>query len=490
MSQDIWIEEHLLVDGKLEPASSGKTFDNVNPTTEEVVGVVADGSSDDMDRAIGAARRAFDEGTWASDVAFRVKCLRQLQQAFVNHRADFTRTIVTEVGTPISLTNMAQYDTPVSGIGWVADLAERYDWEEDLGTLEVIPGMPAVRTAIREPIGVVGAITPWNYPVQINLAKAAPALAAGNTVVLKPAPDTPWSATLMGRLIAEETDIPPGVVNIITSSDHAVGEQLAADPRVDMVSFTGSTRTGRRVMEVGAPTIKKVFLELGGKSAAIALDDADLATAAAMGAFQVTTHGGQGCATTTRLLVPKEKMDEATEIAKATLESIPVGDPFDEGTIMGPLISKRQQERVLGYIQIGIDEGATVVTGGGTPAAHPTGWYVEPTLLVGIDNSARVAREEIFGPVLVILPYDGVDDAVAIANDSDYGLSGAVFSASDERALEVARRIRTGTVSLNGGMWYGPDVPFGGYRQSGIGRESGVQGFEEYLEIKSVARPA
>ncbi len=490
MSHDVWSEEHLLIDGKLEPASSGKTFENVNPTTEEVVGVVADGTADDMDRAIGSARQAFDDGAWATDVGFRVKCLRQLQQALVDHREEFTRTIVTEVGTPVSLTGMAQYDTPVGGIGWVADLAERYQWDEDLGTLEVIPGMPAVRTVLREPIGVVGAITPWNYPVQINLAKAAPALAAGNTVVLKPAPDTPWSATLMGRLIAEETDIPPGVVNIVTSSDHAVGEQLATDARVDMVSFTGSTRTGRRVMEVGAPTIKKVFLELGGKSASIALDDADLATAVASACFQVTTHGGQGCATTTRALVPKDRFDEATEIAKATLESIPVGDPFDPGTLMGPLISQRQQERVLGYIQTGIDEGATVVTGGGRPEAQPKGWYVEPTLLVGVDNSARVAREEIFGPVLVLLPYDGVDDAIAIANDSEYGLSGAVFSASDERALEVARRLRTGTVSLNGGMWYGPDVPFGGYRQSGVGRESGVQGFEEYLEIKSVARPA
>ena len=488
--QDVWVEENMLVDGKLEPASGGKTFENINPTTEAVAGVVADARGDDMDRAIGAARRAFDEGTWATDPELRVRCLRQLQQALEQHKDEFTRTIVTEIGSPISLMSMAQYDTPVSGIAWVADLAERYEWDRDLGSREIIPGMPAVRTVLHEPIGVVGAITPWNYPVQINLAKTAPALAAGNTVVLKPAPDSPWSATLLGRLIADETDIPAGVVNVITSSDHGVGEQLATDPRVDMVSFTGSTRTGRRIMEVGAPTLKKVFLELGGKSAAIALDDADLSMAAVSSAYQVTVHGGQGCATTTRLLVPKDKLDEATEIAKATLEGIPVGDPFDEGTIMGPLISKRQQERVLGYIQSGIDEGATVVTGGGRPEAQPKGWYVEPTLLVGIDNSAKVAREEIFGPVLVILPYDTEDDAVAIANDSEYGLSGAVYSASDDRALAVARRLRTGTVSLNGGMWYGPDVPFGGYRQSGIGRESGVEGFEEYLEIKSVARPA
>jgi len=487
---DLWIEESMLIDGKLQPAASGKTFENVNPATEEVVGVAADGGAEDMDRAIAAARRAFDETSWSTDVRLRVKCLRQLQQALLNHADEFKRTLVTEVGTPILLTNMAQYDTPVRGIGWVADLAERYEWDEDLGVLEVIPGMPARRFALREPVGVVGAITPWNYPVQINLAKAAPALAAGNTVVLKPAPDTPWSALLLGKLIAEETDIPDGVFNVVTSSDHLVGEQLAKDPRVDMVSFTGSTKTGRRIMEVGAPTIKKVFLELGGKSALIVLDDADLATGVGAAAFQVTSHAGQGCAITSRCLVPKDKFDEATEIAKATLESIPVGDPFDEGTMMGPLISKRQLDRVLGYIRTGIDEGATVVTGGRQPESQPKGYYVEPTLLVGVDNSARVAREEIFGPVLVMLPYDGVDEAVAIANDSEYGLSGAVYAGTDERALEVARQLRTGTVSINGGMWYGPDVPFGGYRQSGVGRESGVQGFEEYLEIKAVARPA
>ena len=355
---------------------------------------------------------------------------------------------------------------------------------------EVVPGMPAVRHALKEPIGVVGAITPWNYPVQINLAKAIPALAAGNTVVLKPAPDTPWSATLMGQLIAEKTDLPAGVINIVTSSDHQVGEALATDARVDMVSFTGSTATGRRIMEVGAPTIKKVFLELGGKSASIALDDADLAAAAGGPCFQVCMHGGQGCATTTRLLVPKDRLDEAVEIAKATLESIPVGDPFDPGTMMGPLINARQRDRVLGYVKKGIDEGGTVVTGGGRPAAQPKGYYVEPTLIVGVDNSTAIAREEIFGPVLVVIPYDGEDDAVAIANDTPYGLSGAVFSATNEHALDVARRLRTGTVSVNGGMWYGPDVPFGGYRQSGIGRESGREGFEEYLEIKSVAWPA
>lgn len=487
---DLWIEEQMLIDGALTDAASGETFENFNPTSEEVAGVAADGDASDMDRAISAARRAFDETDWSTNLELRLRGLRQLHDALVEDRDRFVNTVVTEVGTPIMLANMAQYDTPVGGITWVTDFAESYAWDEDLGTREVVPGMPAIRHALKEPMGVVGAITPWNYPVQINLAKAIPALAAGNTVVLKPAPDTPWSATLLGKIIAEQTEIPAGVFNVVTSSDHKVGEALASDPRVDMVSFTGSTATGRRIMEVGAPTIKKVFLELGGKSASIALDDADLAAAVGGACFQVCMHGGQGCATTTRMLVPRSRFDEAMEIAKATLESIPVGDPRDEATMMGPLINARQRDRVLGYVQKGIDEGGTVVTGGGRPAAFDKGYYVEPTLVVGVDNSSAIAREEIFGPVLVMLAFDGDDDAVAIANDTPYGLSGAVFSASNDRALDVARRLRTGTVSVNGGMWYGPDVPFGGYRQSGVGRESGREGFEEYLEIKAVAWPA
>ena len=343
---------------------------------------------------------------------------------------------------------------------------------------------------LREPFGVVGAITPWNFPVQINLAKLAPALAAGNTVVLKPAPDTPWTATLLGRLIATETDIPAGVVNVVTSAGHEVGQQLSEDHRVDLVSFTGSTATGRRVMASAAGNLKRVFLELGGKSAAVALDDADIATAAGSTAFQVMTHAGQGCAITTRLVVPRERYDEAVEIAVATMASVPYGDPTDPQNFMGPLISERQRERVLGYIRTGVDEGATIATGGGVPEHLPIGWFVEPTVLTGVDPDATVAQEEIFGPVLVVLAHDGDDDAVAIANNSIYGLSGAVFSASTERARAAAARIRTGTVAINGGIWYGAEVPFGGYKASGVGREMGRAGFEEYLEIKSIAEPA
>ncbi len=396
---------------------------------------------------------------------------------------------VAETGSPISFTYSAQLDAPVEGLGWVADLAEGYQWEADLGVASPM-GIPSHRWVRREATGVVGAITPWNVPHQINLAKLGPALAAGNTVVLKPAPDTPWSATVLGRLIAEETDLPPGVVNIVPSSDHTVGALLSADRRVDQISFTGSTATGRRVMGSAADSLKKVFLELGGKSAFVILDDADLRGACATAAFTVCTHAGQGCAITTRLLVPRRLFDQAVESTAKVMGKLPAGDPTDPATMCGPLISGRQRERVEGYLTLARDEGGTVVTGGGRPEHLERGYFVEPTLIVGLPNSSRVSQEEIFGPVLVVIPHDGDDHAVALANDSAYGLSGSVWSADRERAISVAGRIRTGTVGINGGLWFSPDVPFGGYKQSGVGRESGVAGFEEYLETKSIAEPA
>jgi len=308
--------------------------------------------------------------------------------------------------------------------------------------------------------------------------------------VLKPAPDTPWCATVLGRLIAEETDLPAGVVNVLTSSHPAFGARLVADARVDQVSFTGSTATGRTVMADAARTLKRVFLELGGKSAFVVLDDADLRGACGVAAFTVCTHAGQGCAITTRLVVPRARFDDAVAATAETLAKLPAGDPTDPGTICGPLISARQRDRVEGYIRMARDEGGTVVVGGGRPADQPRGFFVEPTLVVGIGNDSPVAQEEIFGPVLVVLPHDGDDDAVHIANDSPYGLSGSVWSGDRDRAMAVAGRLRTGTVGVNGGVWYSPDVPFGGYKQSGIGREMGVAGFEEYLETKAVAEPA
>ena len=482
-------EERMLIDGRLRPARSGRTFDVVNPATEETIGVVADGGPEDLDDAVAAARRAFDESGWSTDVERRVRGLRQLQAAFVAHAEDIRAMTVAETGSPLSFTYSAQLDAPVESLGWVSDLAEGYEWETDLGDASPM-GIPSHRWVRREATGVVGAITPWNVPHQINLAKLGPALAAGNTVVLKPAPDTPWCATVLGRLIVEETDIPAGVVNIVPSSEHTVGALLSADPRIDQISFTGSTATGKQVMISAADSLKKVFLELGGKSAFVILDDADLRGAVATAAFTVCTHAGQGCAITTRLLVPRRQFDEAVESAAKVMAKLPAGDPTDPGTICGPLISARQRERVEGYLRLAVEEGGTFVTGGRRPSDLDRGYFVEPTLIVGVDNRARVAQEEIFGPVLVVIPHDGDDHAVALANDSAYGLSGSVWSADRERAVGVADRIRTGTVGINGGLWFSPDVPFGGYKQSGVGRESGVAGFEEYLETKSIAEPA
>ena len=308
-------------------------------------------------------------------------------------------------------------------------------------------------------------------------------------MVLKPAPDTPWCATALGRLIAEETDIPAGVVNIVTSSVAAFGAPLATDGRVDQVSFTGSTDTGRKVMAAAAGTVKRVFLELGGKSAFVVLDDADLSAACATAAFMVCTHAGQGCAITTRLVVPRPLFDEAVDLTASTLQGLAAGDPLDPGTVCGPLISERQRSRVESYIRLAREEGGSIVIGGGRPVDKKKGFFVEPTLVVGLKSGSRVVREEIFGPVLVMSAHDGDDDAVRIANDSPYGLSGSVWGERD-RAMAVAGRLRTGTVGINGGVWYSPDIPFGGYKQSGLGREMGVAGFEEYLETKSIAEPA
>ena len=480
--------ENLLIDGKLVPAASGKTFENVNPATEEVLGVAADAAAEDLDAAIGAARRAFDTGTWAADPAFRARCIRQLRDALVEHTEDLRATTVAEVGAPVMLTYGAHLEGPVQDLSFSADLAESYDWITDLGESEVM-GIKSRRYTRRQPAGVVGAITPWNFPHQINLAKLGPALAAGCTVVLKAAPNTPWCATALGQLIAEKTEIPPGVVNVITSQDHTIGAMLSTDPRVDLVSFTGSTNTGRAVMRSAANTLKKVFLELGGKSAFIALDDEKLGEAMGFAGFSGIVHAGQGCALTTRILLPRNRFDEGVEVLAGTLSALGAGDPTDPGTVCGPVISARQRDRIEGFLTRARDAGATFVTGG-KRADRDKGFWIEPTLVVGVDNTAEIAREEVFGPVLTAIPYDSVDHAVELANDSDYGLSGAVYGADVQQAQEIAARIRTGTVGVNGGLWYGADVPFGGFKQSGIGREMGVAGFEEYTEIQSVAVPA
>ncbi len=487
----MWHEEKLLIDGELRAAEGGGVFETLNPATEEVLGVAANATDADAVAAVTAARRAFDTTDWATDHDFRAKCLRQFHAALESHLEEMRDLTVAEVGSPVMLTyGGPQLEAPVGSVKWVADMMDGYQWSEDLGVVESYGGHHR-RWIEREAVGVVAAITAYNFPVQLNLAKLGPALAAGNTVVLKGAPDTPWSALALGNLIANETDIPPGVVNILTSAENSVGEVLTTHPDVDMVTFTGSTATGRKIMAAASATVKKTFLELGGKSAYVVLDDADVEAAAAMNSFMICTHAGQGCAINTRMLVPAAMADTAAEIVAATLANIPYGDPTDASMMMGPLINSRQRDKVHKFVTDAVNQGAKLVTGGKRPDHLPVGYFYEPTLLAGVGENDLVAQEEVFGPVLAIIPYDGGDDeAVRIANNSIYGLSGSVNSADPDRARAVARQIRSGTISVNGGMYYAPDAPFGGYKQSGIGREMGVAGFEEFLEIKTLAEPA
>ena len=480
-------EVRMLIEGELVEAASGRRFDNLNPATEEVLGQVADAAAEDMQRAIASSRRAFDETDWATNHSLRKRCLEQLQEAFEAEREQVRAELVAEVGTPVQVTYGAQLDIPLQdAFLWPAKMIEEFGWERDLPDAAPF-GMPSHRQVWKEPLGVVGAIIPWNFPVEILTNKLGQILATGNTTVVKPAPDTPWNATRLGRMITERTDIPPGVVNIVTSSDHLVGELLTLDTRVDAISFTGSTATGKRIMARGADTLKRVFLELGGKSAMVVLDDVqDLATILPM-AGAACMHAGQGCALQTRVLLPRARYEEGLAILEAVFNNIPYGDPTDPANFMGPVISALQRDRVLAHIDRAVSQGARLVVGGGRPAHLPTGYYVEPTLFADVDNSMDIAQQEVFGPVLAVIAHDGDDDAIRIANDSQYGLSGGVFSASNERGLAFARRVRTGSISVNGGMWYGADSPYGGYKNSGIGRQNGLEGFEQYLETKAVA---
>src|SRR5215471_19301275 len=488
---NVRFESRMLIDGKLVGGQAG-TFANINPATEDVLGEVADASKADMHRAIDAARRAFDETDWSTNRALRKRCLEQLQEALEAEQEALREELILEAGCPRMVTHGPQLDAPLkSGLRYPAWLIDEYPWETDLGEAFVeLTGQQTARRIWREPVGVVGAIVPWNFPFEVTIHKLGQALATGNTVVLKPAPDTPFNATRLGRLILEKTDIPAGVVNVVTASDHLVGEELTLSPKVDLISFTGSTAVGKRIMEKGAATMKRLFLELGGKSATIVLDDADLEMACMIG-IAPCMHAGQGCAIPTRMLLPRSRYDEGVELLRAMYEGVAPGDPQDPGTLSGPLISAKQRDRVRGYIRKGIDEGAKLLVGGAdAPAKFDRGFYVEPTLFVDVDNKMTIAQEEIFGPVLAVIPYEDEEDAIRIANDSIYGLAGNVMSGSLEHSQAVARRLRAGFIGLNGGAPYGADVPFGGYKASGIGRQNGYVGFEQYLEVKSVAYPA
>ena len=469
----------LLIDGALVDAE--RTFTTLNPATGDVLGHAPDATTEQAEAAVAAARRAFDTTDWPTDKDFRVHCLDQLHRALTEHLEELRELTIAEVGAPRMLTHGQQLDEPVELVGYYADLLRTHAFTEDRGEVEYL-GQRHHRWVEKEAGGVLAAIVPYNYPTQLALAKLAPALAAGCTVVLKGAPDTPLITLALGRLIAEHTDIPPGVVNVLTSSEAAIGELLTTHRDIDLVSFTGSTATGRRIMAAASSTVKRVFLELGGKSALVVLDDADFAGAARYAAYMICLHAGQSCAITSRMLVPRRHHDAIVEQVAVSLERVRYGDPAHPRTYMGPLISERQRDKVDGMVQRAVAAGATLVTGG--KRVDP-GFFYTPTLLAGVDPGSELAQEEVFGPVLAVIPYDDEDEAVRIANDSVYGLSGAVHGADRERALAVARRIRTGTFSVNGGNYFFPDTPFGGYKQSGIGREKGVDGLEEFMERKT-----
>ncbi|OBI19243.1 aldehyde dehydrogenase family protein [Mycobacterium sp. E2497] len=481
-------ETRLYIDGRLRDSSTGKTVDNVNPATEEVLGTCTDAGAEDMEQAIAAARRAFDSTDWSTDHEFRKRCLLQLHNALQEEKEDIRAELIAEVGSTVGMTYIAQLEWPLAdAVRWPAEYISKFAWERMLDQ-DAKMGVPYNRVVVKEAMGVVGAITPWNFPFEIISNKVGQILATGNTMVLKPAIETPWSALRWGRIIAEKTDIPPGVVNIVAASDNNVAQVLATDPRIDMVSFTGSTAVGKLIQRLSADTMKRNMLELGGKSAYLVLDDADL-DMALPGCIGALMHSGQGCALATRMLVPRSLYGQAVEVATATFGALSVGDPSDPNTFCGPLVSAKQRDRVLNYIEAAKREGGRVTVGGGVPDGLDRGYFVAPTVVADVEPAHTIFQEEVFGPVLSITPYEGGDDAaVELANNSRYGLAGAIMG-STERAMAVARRIRTGSLMINTGMYYGADAPFGGYKMSGIGRQNGHEGFEQYLQTKTIGYP-
>jgi acyl-CoA reductase-like NAD-dependent aldehyde dehydrogenase len=466
--------DKIYIGGEWTRPSGSGSFDVTNSSTEERIGRIPACDATDVDRAVRAAVEAFDR--WAqTSPAERADYLEKIQAGLAARSQQIAETVAAEVGMPVALSAMIQAGLPAMSFAVAAQLARSYAYEEKIGNSVVL----------KEPVGVVGCITPWNYPLHQIAAKVAPAMAAGCTVVLKPTEVAPLSAFMLAEIVSE-VRLPAGVFNLVSGDGPSVGEAIARHPGVDMVSFTGSTRAGKRVTELAAATVKRVALELGGKSANVILDDADLQKAVRGGVQNCFLNSGQTCSAWTRMLVPRSKHDEAVQFAKATAESFTLGNALDPQTRLGPLVSKVQQERVRGYIRRGLEEGATLVTGGPEqPAGLPKGFFVKPTVFANVKSSMAIAQEEIFGPVLSILPYDSEEDAVRIANDTIYGLAGGVWSRDPERAKRVARRMRTGQVDINGGN-FNPMAPFGGFKQSGHGRELGRYGFEEFLTTKSL----
>jgi acyl-CoA reductase-like NAD-dependent aldehyde dehydrogenase len=471
---ELQVKDKLYIGGEWVEPNSGGTIEVVNPTTEEVIGTIPACTPEDADRAVAAAREAFESWSQTSRET-RAGCIAAIAEGLGGRAEEIAATITQELGMPLKLSGIIQVGLPTSQFASMPKLMEEVAWEEEIGNSRVL----------REPVGVLGAITPWNYPLNQIAAKVAPALAAGCTVVLKPSEVTPLNAFLLAEVV-EAAGLPAGVFNLVTGLGPVVGEAIAAHPGVDMVSFTGSTRAGRRVSELAAETVKPVAMELGGKSPNVILDDADLARAVPDGVAKCFLNSGQTCSALTRMLVPRQRLAEAEELAKATAESFTPGDPFDSSTRLGPLVSDVQRERVRGYIEKGVEEGARLITGGAeAPEGLERGYFVSPTVFSEVEAEMTIGQEEIFGPVLAIQPYEGEDDAIRIANSTPYGLAGGVWSADGERAIAVARRIRTGQIEINGGA-FNPLAPFGGYGQSGHGRENGRYGIEELLQVKSL----
>ena len=474
MPTPMHVRETIYIDGAWVASSGSGTIDVYGAATEEVVGRIPDGAPADVDRAVAAARAAFP-GWSATSVEERAKQLQHLQEGLIGRTPELAELIATEVGMPIRLAGAIQVGLPTMVMGTYAQMLADFPFEEQVGHSLVV----------REPVGVVGCITPWNYPLHQIVAKIAPALAAGCTVVLKPSEVAPLNAFVLAEIV-DEAGLPAGVFNLVSGTGPVVGEAIASHPDVDMVSFTGSTRAGRRVSELAAATVKRVALELGGKSANVILDDADLERAVSAGVTNCYLNSGQTCTAWTRMLVPRDRLAEAEEIARQRAENYRLGDPLEETTNLGPLISEAQRARVRGYIEKGLSEGAKLVTGGAeAPDGLERGYFVRPTVFSEVRPDMTIAQEEIFGPVLSIMPYDTEEEALAIANGTIYGLAGGVWSADRDRAQKVARQMRTGQVDING-AGFNPLAPFGGYKQSGVGRELGRFGLEEYLETKSL----
>jgi aldehyde dehydrogenase (NAD+) len=474
--------DRLWIGGEWEKPASSASIEVISPFTEEPVGRVPEATADDVDRAVKAARRAFDEGPWPrTPAAERADRMGKLQQGLQARANDLATTITAEMGSPITFSHMGQVMASNLVLGYYVGLTQQFPFEE------VRQGMLGPAVVRQEPVGVVAGIVPWNVPLFVTMLKLAPALASGSTIVLKPAPETPLDAFLLAQAL-EEAGIPKGVVNIVPAG-REVGEHLVTHPGVDKVAFTGSTAAGRRIGALCGERLRRVTLELGGKSAAILLDDVDLASALPTLLPACIMNNGQACVAQTRILAPERRYAEVVDAFGAALGALAVGDPMDPATAIGPLVAERQRSRVEGYIEAGRKEGARVVVGGSRPKGQRKGWFVEPTLFADVRNDMKIAREEIFGPVLAVIAYRDDEDAVRIANDSDYGLSGSVWSADLERALGVARRVRTGNYGVNGfGMEF--SAPFGGFKASGLGRELGPEGLRAYLEPKTIHLPA